>query len=82
MGTVSNWRERARCAEVGPEPFFQGQGGSSRAGKRICATCDVTVECLTFALDSPLINGEAIKGVWGGTTELERRPLRAGRVAS
>jgi WhiB family redox-sensing transcriptional regulator len=37
----------------------------------ICARCRFTARCLQLALDT----GE-IHGVWGGTTEKERRKMR------
>ena len=40
------------------------------AAKGICQGCPVQGSCLQFALD----NGE--HGIWGGTTEDERRRLR------
>ena len=39
--------------------------------KRICRACQAVEECLEFALAT---NQEA--GIWGGTTEEERRKLR------
>ena len=42
----------------------------------ICTACDVNDECLEFALAT---NQEA--GVWGGTTEEERRKLRKAWLA-
>jgi WhiB family redox-sensing transcriptional regulator len=45
--------------------------------KRICTACPVTGECLEFALAT---NQEA--GIWGGTTEEERRKLRKTWVAN
>ncbi|MBA3653812.1 MAG: WhiB family transcriptional regulator [Actinobacteria bacterium] len=41
------------------------------AAKAVCRGCDVQSECLEFALAT---NQEA--GVWGGTSEDERRRLR------
>lgn len=40
--------------------------------KAICAECDVAIECLHFALDA-----REQHGIWGGTTEAERRSLLA-----
>jgi WhiB family transcriptional regulator, redox-sensing transcriptional regulator len=37
---------------------------------RICGRCPVRQECLEHALDSP-----GLVGVWGGTTEVERKWL-------
>ena len=44
--------------------------------RRICRACQVSDECLEFALAT---NQEA--GIWGGTTEEERRKLRKMWVA-
>jgi len=41
------------------------------SAKRVCANCDAQKSCLEFALAT---NQES--GVWGGTTEDERRKLR------
>jgi WhiB family redox-sensing transcriptional regulator len=43
------------------------------AAKQVCTECPVMDQCLEFALAT---NQEA--GVWGGTTEDERRRLRKG----
>jgi WhiB family redox-sensing transcriptional regulator len=67
-----DWRELALCAQVDPELFFPDKGGSSRPAKRVCATCEVSAECLQEALD----RGERF-GVWGGLSERERRALAA-----
>jgi WhiB family redox-sensing transcriptional regulator len=42
---------------------------SNMRAKAICKDCPVKLECLQHALD----NDEA--GIWGGTTEKERRSL-------
>ncbi len=41
------------------------------AAKAVCSGCPVRVECLEFALEP---HQEA--GIWGGTSEDERRHLR------
>ena len=41
------------------------------SAKRVCNACDASTACLEFALAT---NQES--GVWGGTTEEERRKLR------
>ncbi len=48
--------------------------GVARA-KAVCAGCPVRAECLEFAL----ANDERW-GVWGGTSERQRRAMRAVRV--
>lgn len=63
-------RSAPLCAQTDPEAFFPQQGGSTREAKRICQACVVRPECLQFALD----NHERF-GIWGGTSERERRKL-------
>jgi len=68
----TDWRNYAACHDVDPELFFPlGTSGASllqiEEAKQICRTCPVCGPCLRWALDS----GDA--GVWGGTTEDERR---------
>jgi WhiB family transcriptional regulator, redox-sensing transcriptional regulator len=70
-----DWRNYAACRDVDPDLFFPlGTSGASLAqieqAKQICQTCPVSRSCLRWALDS----GDA--GVWGGTTEEERRSHR------
>lgn len=69
------------CATVDPELFFPQEteyiNGSIRyvyknlaAAKKVCEPCPLKMQCLEFALK----NGEF--GIWGGTTEEQRRNLR------
>jgi WhiB family redox-sensing transcriptional regulator len=58
------------CAEVDPEAFFPEKGGSTRQAKELCARCEVRAECLLLALER-----HEKFGVWGGTTERERRKM-------
>ncbi|MGH9155025.1 MAG: WhiB family transcriptional regulator [Acidimicrobiales bacterium] len=78
----SQWRDKAACRASDPELFFPvGSTGTAalgeiRAAKALCAMCGVRDECLQFALEA---NQEA--GVWGGTSEEERRRLRRAWLA-
>lgn len=81
---MANWSKRAACRDADPELFFpvskvdaKNQDQIRRA-KKICARCPVRKECLQEAMDS------GAEGVFGGTTEQERRELRRSgkRVAS
>jgi WhiB family transcriptional regulator, redox-sensing transcriptional regulator len=74
-GSPASWRARALCAETDPEAFFPEKGGSVREAKKVCRSCEVTAECLEYALE----NDERF-GVWGGLSERERR--RIGRPAA
>lgn len=71
---ASGWRERALCAQTGPDFFFPVPGGSTREAKQVCRACEERVECLEYALE----NDERF-GVWGGLSEKERRRLRKSR---
>lgn len=66
---------QALCSEVDSELFFPEKGGTANPAKAICRRCELRDPCLAWALT----NGEG--GVWGATSEFERRRLRAGRGA-
>ena len=68
----------ARCSDgVGTllPLFFSEQLDDIATAKQICALCPVQEPCLEFALET---NQES--GVWGGTSEEERRVLRRQRA--
>ncbi len=69
------WMSRGACVGSDPAPFFPTKRVGARAAKRaaraMCDTCCVRDECLAFAMRDPLV-----LGVWGGTTEEDRRQLR------
>jgi hypothetical protein len=69
------------CSQVDPELFFPQEielpNGSIRAkytnlslSKQICSSCPLKNPCLEYAL----VNSEL--GIWGGTTEEQRRSLK------
>lgn len=79
-GLHEPWRELAACRGRAPSngqdrvwghAFFPHHGQSHRHGKRVCAACPVTADCLAFALRT----GEPY-GIWGGTSPLQRRYIR------
>jgi WhiB family transcriptional regulator, redox-sensing transcriptional regulator len=72
----ADWRTEAACRDAEPDLFFPiGTTGIAldqiETAKRLCSACDAKNSCLEFALAT---NQES--GVWGGTTEDERRKLR------
>ena len=73
-----DWARDAACKDLDEEEidayFFPQRGGSSKAGRALCARCSVTEQCLELALS----RGEAF-GIWGGTSERQRRVLRRER---
>ncbi len=76
MSVCVTWRGVAACRDADPELFFPvGAGGTARrqidAATRICRTCPAHARCLAWALDHGVTDG-----VWGGTTEADRRALR------
>lgn len=71
-----SWHERALCAQTDPEAFFPEKGGSTREAKRVCASCEVRVECLEYALG----NDERF-GIWGGLSERERRRIKRAQAS-
>jgi WhiB family redox-sensing transcriptional regulator len=67
------WVRDALCAQTDPEEFFPEKGGRSRVAIAICVECPVRRACLDYGLS----HNEY--GVWGGTSETERRQIRAQR---
>lgn len=66
-----SWMEDALCAQTDPDAFHPGKSDTNTAAKRTCAACDVTAECLAYALADP-----SLEGVWGGTSQRERQAMR------
>ncbi|HEY1919439.1 MAG TPA: WhiB family transcriptional regulator [Streptosporangiaceae bacterium] len=80
-GGCNDWRDRAACRGADPELFFLvGSAGPAlvqlERAKRICTRCPSRGQCLEWAL----AHGHEA-GVWGGTSEDERRALRPVRRA-
>lgn len=78
---VNDWRCQAACRDTGPDLFFPiGSTGLAldqiESAKVVCEACDAQTDCLEFALAT---NQDS--GVWGGTSEDERRQMRRLRVA-
>lgn len=76
-----SWRVQATCRDTDPELFFPvGTTGQAllqiAKAKSVCCQCPVHVECLQFALDT---NQDT--GIWGGTSEDERRQMRRDAAA-
>ena len=65
------WTTAALCAQVDPDLFYPESGAPNRDAKRVCGGCEVRAQCLAYAL----AHRERF-GVWGGTTERERRRMR------
>jgi WhiB family redox-sensing transcriptional regulator len=77
----AEWRRYASCRDTNPDLFFPvGTTGPAieqiAAAKAVCAECAAREECLEYALST---NQDS--GIWGGTSEEERRKLRKQWVA-
>jgi WhiB family redox-sensing transcriptional regulator len=75
------WRSDAICRDTDPELFFPvGTTGYAllqiARAKEVCGQCPVHSDCLDYALET---NQDS--GIWGGTSEEERRVLRRQYVA-
>ncbi len=76
------WRRNAACRDTDPDLFFPvGTTGPAieqiENAKAVCKQCDAQADCLEFALAT---NQDS--GIWGGTSEEERRKLRRAWLAS
>ncbi len=78
--SLGAWASQGACRDEDPELFFPISSAAfapaqvARA-KAVCARCRVTAQCLGYALATSQDGG-----VWGGTTEEERRALRQQRA--
>lgn len=77
----TSWHARGRCHGLAPDQADRLFFPAPRAhrdiaeAKTLCGACPVRQDCFTHALDNDLR-----WGLWGGMTEVERKPWRA-RVA-
>ena len=66
----TNWMAKGRCAELAPEIFFPSDGVGVQVARAICLDCPQQSLCLEYALTNRIDHG-----VWGGTSERERRRI-------
>lgn len=76
MAVRTNWRDDGACRDADPDLFFPigttGKAlGQISEAKQICRVCQVQIQCLAWALENGVTDG-----VWGGTTDGERRAIR------
>jgi WhiB family transcriptional regulator, redox-sensing transcriptional regulator len=64
------WRSQALCKGIDPEVFYPVSDEEGDEAKAICATCNVRLMCLEYALAA-----REKDGIWGGATERERRRI-------
>ena len=67
------WMSRSACRQMDPELFFpiaavaRQAARQAAAAKAVCGRCAVRADCLSYALEI------MPEGIWGGTTQDERR---------
>ncbi len=66
------WRKRSACTGIDSDIFYPASEDEADAqeAKAICAVCPVQPACLEHALSL-----REREGIWGGTTERERRRI-------
>jgi WhiB family transcriptional regulator, redox-sensing transcriptional regulator len=79
---AGSWRTAASCRDGDPEMFFPVGDPEAvlevvEQAKAVCRICPVREACLQYALET-----KQVDGIWGGTTEDERRRLRRAWVAA
>jgi WhiB family redox-sensing transcriptional regulator len=75
---VSSWRSQAACRSASTSLFFPARGDafSGAVARQLCKGCPVRGECLDYALGF-----DELVGIFGGTSEAQRRRLRVARSA-
>jgi WhiB family transcriptional regulator, redox-sensing transcriptional regulator len=74
----NEWMTQGKCRAMDPALFFPSDGIGVQNAQRTCSECPVKSPCLEYALENRVDHG-----VWGGTSERERRRiLRRRRISS
>lgn len=64
------WVVFSACRDKDSDLFFPETRAQEREALSICASCPVQTECLDYAFEADIRFG-----IWGGTTEKQRRRL-------
>ncbi len=73
MDTI--WMAEGNCAHRDPSTFFPSDGVGVDSAKKVCTDCPVQSQCLEYALTNRIDHG-----VWGGTSERQRRRILKARA--
>jgi WhiB family redox-sensing transcriptional regulator len=73
----NQWMAVGNCRVEPPATFFPSDGVGVEIAKRICVDCSVKQPCLEYALENRIDHG-----VWGGTSERQRRRILKKRKSS
>jgi WhiB family redox-sensing transcriptional regulator len=74
---AEDWMKKGKCRNSDPAVFFPSDGAGVEFARRICVDCKVKQLCLEYALVNNIEHG-----VWGGTSERERRRIKKARRAN
>jgi WhiB family redox-sensing transcriptional regulator len=66
----TDWMARGNCRAHPPDLFFPSDGVGVEVAKKVCVDCPVREPCLEYAMENHIDHG-----VWGGTSERERRRI-------
>ncbi|MDQ3573667.1 MAG: WhiB family transcriptional regulator [Actinomycetota bacterium] len=77
----TSWMPQARCRGTDTNLFHphRGEDAKAREALAICASCEVRDQCRDYALTLP---SHQVQGIWGGTTDAERRKDAPDQVAT
>ncbi len=72
------WQLQAACRDIPSAMFFPERKypHNTAPAKAVCRGCTVSAECLQYAIDYNE------RGVWGGTSDEDRKRMRRGRRMS
>jgi WhiB family redox-sensing transcriptional regulator len=65
------WMQFSACKDMDPNLFFPSRGQDWTQAKKVCDSCPCKKACLDYALRLELKHG-----IFGGTSEAQRRPMR------
>ena len=71
----TKWMADGNCASRPPSMFFPSDGVGVERAKQICEDCPVASRCLEYAIENRIDHG-----VWGGTSERQRRRIVRARA--
>lgn len=71
----TKWMAEGNCASKPPSMFFPSDGVGVERAKLVCEDCPVSSRCLEYAIENRIDHG-----VWGGTSERQRRRIIRARA--
>jgi len=75
----SVWRAKAACKGLPLEWFFPDAEDATKIAtviaraKRVCARCEVQLDCREYAINAAIEFTSDLYGIWGGLTQSEIR---------